>query len=653
MHVNRQRGFYALSISVAMLVMFIVAIGLARSNVNQFKVTTGQIAGNQLSRIATGLSSYISTNNTALINNTAIDGVATSRSPTLSELQALGFLSTNLLSTPTYGGSYKISISVTPTDCTVSTCTVVGQVYLSDPIYTSEGNSVDIRILGAAVTNSSSSNIGFSTPSDPTVITGPGWTLTNPDSTQRAGILLATTSVNSNTNQQYWLKSVSNIDALPTSGNNLGDGRLTQDKNKPYSWNGTSWNVGTYGEYGSNWANLYMGYNAAGSGGSVGNLNNIVGAWAGYSNTTGSKNNFYGYKAGSGNTSGNSNNYYGAFAGSDATTGNYNSAFGDYAGSTITGSSNTLLGASAGLTTTGSNNIVVGGVKSVKGSYNVLITCGQFSWLCYSGINSSNSVVIGSRALYDINSNYTANGVVAVGALAASSYTGYYENPNVTAVGYNASIGNQWVSNNTSVGANSGSSNNLLSYATSIGANAVASANNSTALGYGAIASASNSIVLGNTQVTSIGGSVAFTNSSDRRLKRNIKGIDDGLGFINKLNPVTFDLISSGAKGSGFIAQEVEQVDPLFSGVKKPRSTDDYYGITYTDFIAPMVKSIQQLDAKINKMAADDTHSDDAELLSTLKFFYMIVFALTLLLIYLFVSLVRLNKKVKILLLAK
>jgi hypothetical protein len=49
---------------------------------------------------------------------------------------------------------------------------------------------------------------------------------------------------------------------------------------------------------------------------------------------------------------------------------------------------------------------------------------------------------------------------------------------------------------------------------------------------------------------------------------------------------------------TGFIAQEVEAAaqasDFDFSGVDKPKSATDVYGLRYAEFVAPLVKAIQE-----------------------------------------------------------
>jgi hypothetical protein len=130
---------------------------------------------------------------------------------------------------------------------------------------------------------------------------------------------------------------------------------------------------------------------------------------------------------------------------------------------------------------------------------------------------------------------------------------------------------------------------------------------------------------------TSLGGSsnkwttvyaqTATINTSDARQKTNITPSSLGLEFINKLNPVSYKWISgqgtlddngnnvSVRPGSrifyGFLAQEVKKTlddlaVPDFAGwtLDDVNNPDSAQGLRYTEFIAPMVKSIQELSAK-------------------------------------------------------
>jgi len=158
---------------------------------------------------------------------------------------------------------------------------------------------------------------------------------------------------------------------------------------------------------------------------------------------------------------------------------------------------------------------------------------------------------------------------------------------------------------------------------------------NATAIGYNAVVNASYKIRLGNSAVTVIEGQVAYTFPSDGRFKTNVTETVKGLDFILKLRPVVYnfqarkmDEFISGktssdarfasldyAEGenirqSGFIAQEVEKAAREtgydFNGVVIPKNEKGIYSLAYSQFVVPLVKAVQELQATIeqqNKMA--------------------------------------------------
>jgi hypothetical protein len=132
--------------------------------------------------------------------------------------------------------------------------------------------------------------------------------------------------------------------------------------------------------------------------------------------------------------------------------------------------------------------------------------------------------------------------------------------------------------------------------------------------------------------VTSIGGYVGWTNLSDGRFKQNIQQDVKGLDFILQLKPVTYSLnlpalnqflyakeestpINNSAKSSfrysGFIAQEVDAAAQAvgydFSGIDKPKNSNDYYGLRYGDFVVPLVKAVQEQQKMIETLQQQNT----------------------------------------------
>jgi hypothetical protein len=130
---------------------------------------------------------------------------------------------------------------------------------------------------------------------------------------------------------------------------------------------------------------------------------------------------------------------------------------------------------------------------------------------------------------------------------------------------------------------------------------------------------------IGNSAVTVIEGQVPFTSPSDGRFKFNVREDVSGLDFIMKLRPITYQFDvkrfdenlrasisgkennsameasyneASAIRRTGFIAQEVEKAAMAtgydFSGIIKPKSEKEHYGLSYESFVVPLVKAMQE-----------------------------------------------------------
>ena len=309
---------------------------------------------------------------------------------------------------------------------------------------------------------------------------------------------------------------------------------------------------------------------------SVRNTSNLlIGHQVGLS-VTGTDNTFTGYQAGNLITTGSDNCFYGSGTGYFTTTTGSNSFFGAFAGYLNTSSFNSFFGTSAGMNNnTGFDNSFFGvqaGSSNTAGYDNSFF--GKFS----GGSNSTG----------------TENSFIGWAA-------GYY---NTTGRG------------NTALGYNAGVSTGALFNATAIGAGATVNAN--------------NKIRLGNGGVTVIEGQVPYTFPSDGRFKTNVTETVIGLDFIMKLRPVIYnfqaekmDAFISGktvadvqfashhyAEGevirqSGFIAQEVEKAAKEtgydFNGVVIPKNEKGTYSLAYSQFVVPLVKAVQELQATIEQ----------------------------------------------------
>ena len=108
-------------------------------------------------------------------------------------------------------------------------------------------------------------------------------------------------------------------------------------------------------------------------------------------------------------------------------------------------------------------------------------------------------------------------------------------------------------------------------------------------------------------------GTSGTTCTSDARLKDNIQDLPSALAQINELRPVTFnwkDPEYSGPTNIGFIAQDMQKVYPQFVSVVDP--ANGYIGIDYAALVTPIVKSIQEMDLKLEPLTSLDPTQDNS-----------------------------------------
>lgn len=169
------------------------------------------------------------------------------------------------------------------------------------------------------------------------------------------------------------------------------------------------------------------------------------------------------------------------------------------------------------------------------------------------------------------------------------------------------------------------------------GTNATTAWANSTGLGYDSRVSGANQVQLGNSETTVyVHGTVQ--NRSDARDKADVRDTVLGLDFIEALRPVDFRwdmrddyierdeednvtvLEKDGSKKRqryhhGFIAQEVQQLiaetGQDFGGLQDHTVTGgaDVLSIGYDEVIAPLVKAIQELTARVRELESNQEES--------------------------------------------
>jgi hypothetical protein len=399
----------------------------------------------------------------------------------------------------------------------------------------------------------------------PRVVTFPA---TNPTADQQGMMLYLTTTVGAQTPGFYywdfptlsWLTIDSNKSWKITgnSGTNVTDHFIGTTDNTPLRYRVNNQNAGIIGGLREN----------VGLG--TGTLEHI---------SIGAFNSSLGFLTLNQNTTGIENTAIGAYSLAKNTTGIYNSALG-----TESLRNNTI----------GDSNVAIGSnslYSNTNGFQNVAVGNGSL----YANANGNNNIAVGSRALQNCRSSYN----VAVGNYSLNDIA---QGINDTALGYNS--GNtllQNVNNAITIGYNSG-------FATTV----------------------SNHVNIGNASTQWIGGQVAWGTYSDERIKDNIKEDVPGLAFIKALRPVTYNLnikrqheIANLGKAdesgewkekydiekdrqTGFLAQEVaaaaQRLNYDFNGVYTPKEGKGLYAISYSSFVMPLIKAVQEQDAEIQQL---------------------------------------------------
>lgn len=382
----------------------------------------------------------------------------------------------------------------------------------------------------------------------------------------------------------------------------------------------------------------------AGSSNTTGNSNSFFGINSGGSNIDGGLNSFFGGASGYSNTSGANNSYFGSSAGFANTSASNNSMFGYFAGRQNTGGGNTFVGAFSGeKNTTGLFNSYLGlraGKDTFTGSYNVYV-----GYETGAGNQSGSNNTYAGSATFGSGSNNSFFG---------SSIAGGNGNNN-SALGFNTSI-NSGISNATAIGtgAVADESNAIVLGDTfskvkipgtglwSFGSittpstiqGGILKANSLTLTGGATVngLTSPNTIFVGGVDSPgdgSFGGNVtgqyvgvrSLVNgtetvclqapnpnfperflgqcSSSRRFKDNIQDYAGGLQLIRRLRAVTFNWKMNGAADIGFIAEEVNEVEPLLNNFN---ANGEIQGVKYGQVTAVLVNAVKEQQSEIEDL---------------------------------------------------
>lgn len=335
------------------------------------------------------------------------------------------------------------------------------------------------------------------------------------------------------------------------------------------------------------------------------NYNTFLGLNAGHFNIFGSNNTAVGNGAAYNNITGVGNTAIGTFALHLNTAGHYNTGLGFHS----------LISLASGRSNVGIGYRATGYIEN--GDYNIGVGESACRGSVGTTTNFDHAIGIGRNTFtFKASGDYS----IAIGTEACySESTGSYN----VAVGYSALSENQRGAALTAIGNNAGI--NTPSSAIYV---------NSTSLGANTIMNSSDKVRLGNATVSVVEGQVAYSWPSDARFKSNIKENVPGLDFVMGLRPVTYKfdtkkfdefLLRDSADSTkllamsmndysksqniihtGFVAQEIEalinKLNYDFDGLNAPRHDYENYSVSYSTFVVPLVKAVQEQQALIDDL---------------------------------------------------
>ena len=348
----------------------------------------------------------------------------------------------------------------------------------------------------------------------------------------------------------------------------------------------------------------------------TGARNTAVGMSALRYNTTGYCNVAVGYKALCNNRQRN-NTAIGANAGCSNYGGYRNIFVGTGSGgNVIGGQSNVFVGYSSGTGTPcyTSRNVAIGAFAKTGGDCNVSIGFEAGRYSANFGGSTLRNTAVGYRALRGSYSTccFSASRLTAIGACAlACKTTG----------NYSTAIGDGALRSETS-----GCCNTAVGYRSS---NQITTARNTIHVGHESSPSNTSNHTLWGNSSNNVCNCIytEWSNVSDCRDKTDIQALPDNLGLnlIKKLRPVSFKwdhrdtyvreckyeygqkdgTLKSEKEHYGLVAQELKQtldeLDAKFDGLGHDVEKDAYR-LTYAELIAPLIKAVQELEARITSL---------------------------------------------------
>ena len=219
--------------------------------------------------------------------------------------------------------------------------------------------------------------------------------------------------------------------------------------------------------------------------------------------------------------------------------------------------------------------------------------------------------MIGYTAGKDIT---TATGCTVVGH---NSLITNQSGNNNTAIGINVMYQSTTGYNNTCMGVGAGAAITTAYSNTFIGINggmSMTTGYNNTCIGLNSdvpSSSATNTVTLGDGNISNLRcADTSISSLSDKRDKKNITDLLEGIDFINKLRPVKFEWATreglsakDGKIRAGFIAQELQEAQTGSEYLDLVMDENpDKLEAKQGKLIPVLVKAIQELSAKVDKL---------------------------------------------------
>lgn len=143
-----QVGFALLELSIALAVAAVSITAFAWSKQVEMREMRGKLHGELLAEANNALDQYMTTYFSTIVGAGSVPGVVNKMAPTVTELRTLNLLNNSFSATPLFGGTYKLTVTCSPSPCTADS-KLSGRVWGSAPIL----NPLTSRVDGSALSS--------------------------------------------------------------------------------------------------------------------------------------------------------------------------------------------------------------------------------------------------------------------------------------------------------------------------------------------------------------------------------------------------------------------------------------------------------------------------------------------------------------------